>query len=232
MESVRIETTHNVALQLPVATIVDRGLAVLIDWLLLLAWTIGILWLYRTAGLHWSTAANVVLYAFPWTFYHLLCEVFMDGQSLGKRVLRIKVARLDGGQAGLGNYLLRWVLRLVDSLFFLGAVVILFNGKGQRLGDIAAGTTVISLKRRAFLDDTLMLDLPEDHRVTFPGASRLTDDQARLIKEVLRDTSKARPLAMEKLCRRFRPDFPQADGLAPEDFLATLLRDHVYLTGR
>jgi uncharacterized RDD family membrane protein YckC len=232
MESVRIETAHNVALQMEVATIVDRGLAVLIDWLVLAGWSIAVGQLFNALDLAMPDWLGVVLFAIPWTFYHLLCEVLMDGQSIGKRARNIKVVRLDGAQPGIGNYLLRWVLRLVDTLFFLGAVVILFNGKGQRIGDLAAGTTVISLKRRFSMADTLGMDLPADHRVTFPDADRLTDLQARLIKDVLANGSAARAAALEKLVLRFRPDHPQAQDLPPEAFLRTLLLDHLFLTGR
>ena len=231
METVHIETTHNVALHYEVATIVDRGIAVVIDWLLLAGWTIGLVLLTNKLDISVPQWVQIVVLGFPWTFYHLFSELLFDGQSLGKRARNIRVARLDGGQPGIGNYLLRWVLRLIDTMFFLGAVVILFNGKGQRLGDIAAGTTVISLKQRLSISDTLVMDLPEDHQVTFPEATRLTDEQARLIKEVLGNTSKARAAALERLAQRFRPEFPTGNALSAEAFLGTLLSDHIHLTG-
>lgn len=229
METVRIETTQNVALHYEVATIADRGLALAIDWLVLAGYSIAVMVVSGKLDLHPPEWVYALLVMVPWTFYHLLCELLMDGQSLGKRVRNIKVARLDGGQPGLGHYLLRWMLRLIDSLFFIGAVVILFNGKGQRIGDIAAGTTVISLKRRGSLMETLALQLPEDHQVTFPDAAKLPDAQARLIKEVLANTSAARNAAIEKLAGRCHAEF-HANGLPPEQFLRTLLADHVFLT--
>lgn len=229
METVHIETTQNVALHYEVATIVDRGLAVIVDWLILAGYSIGLLMLFDQMNMELPNWMGLLLFGLPWTFYHLLCELLMDGQSLGKRVRNIKVARLDGGQPGLGHYLLRWLLRPVDMLFFIGAVVILFNGKGQRIGDIAAGTTVISLKRRGSLAETLALQLPDDHKVTFPDAAKLPDAHARLIKEVLANGSAARGEAIEKLAERFRAEF-NADGLLPEDFLRTLLADHIFLT--
>lgn len=231
METVRIETTQNVALHYEVATIVDRGLAVAIDWLILAGYSIALMVASDELGLHFPEWVYGVLVMVPWTFYHLLCELLMDGQSLGKRVRNIKVARLDGGQPGLGHYLLRWMLRLIDSLFFIGAVVILFNGKGQRIGDIAAGTTVVSLKRRGSLAETLALQLPDNHQVTFPDAAKLTDAQARLIKEVLANTSAARGAAIAKLAERFRVEF-NANGRPAEDFLRALLADHIFLAGR
>lgn len=232
METVRIETTHNVALQVEVATIVDRGLAVVIDWLLLAGYSFALVFFTNKLGVDFPDWLSIVLFGVPWTFYHLLCELLMDGQSLGKRVRQIKVARLDGGQPGLGHYLLRWMLRLVDSMFFVGAVVILFNGKGQRIGDLAAGTAVISLRRRTSLADIVAKQVPDDHRVTFSGAGAISDAQAALIKEVLADTSAARVAAINKLAERYRAQFSTDVPMGPEQFLRTLLTDHVFLTSR
>ena len=232
METVRIETSQNVALHYEVATIVDRGMAVVIDWILLAGYCIALVMLSNKLNLDLPNWVLVIMLGVPWTFYHLISELLMDGQSLGKRVRNIKVARLDGGQPGLGHYLLRWMLRMIDSMFFLGAVVILFNGKGQRLGDMAAGTTVISLKQRYSIADTLLVDVPESHQVQYPEAERLTDAHARLINEVLGNTSKARPMAIAKLAARFQDELAIAQPPEPELFLRTLLADYLFLTGR
>ena len=232
METVHIETSQNVSLHYEVATIVDRGLAVVFDWILLAGYTIALLMLMSKFNVEPPQWSMILLLGVPWTFYHLISELMMDGQSLGKRARNIKVARLDGGQPGLGHYLLRWMLRMIDSMFFLGAVVILFNGKGQRLGDMAAGTTVISLKQRFSLADTLLVDVPEGHQVQYPEAERLTDAHARLIKEVLGNTSKARPIAMAKLAARFQDELAITQRPQPEEFLRTLLADYLFLTGR
>lgn len=232
METVRIETVHNVALNVQVATIVARGMAVVVDWVVLFGWSMGLWLISNKLNVHWSTWTAILFFGVPWTFYHLASELFMEGQSLGKRVCKIKVVRLDGQQAGPAQYLLRWLLRLVDSMFFLGAVVILLNGKGQRLGDMAAGTTVISLKKRVSLDDLVHVELDKDHRVTFPDAGRLTDAEARLIREVLNDTSAGRQQAVEKLDGHYRSQFTRAEGMPPVEFLQVLLKDHYHLTSR
>jgi len=232
METVHIETTQNVALHYEVATIVDRGIAVVLDWLLLIGYSVGVFLLLGQVGVQLSMGVRLIVFGIPWTFYHLASEVLMDGQSLGKRTRNIKVARLDGGQPGIGHYLLRWMLRIVDAFFMVGVVVILFNGKGQRLGDIAAGTTVISLKQRFSLEDTLLADIPEDHQVQFREAARITDAQARLIKEVLGNASAARQVAVLKLATYFQTHLALGDQADPELFLRTLLTDHLFLTGR
>ena len=232
METVHIDTSQNVALHYEVATIVDRGLALFFDALILLGFYIAAGIFIDEFHIHPRGWVFLLIYVFPWTFYHLICEVSMNGQSIGKRARKIKVARLDGGQPTLGQYLLRWVLRFVDNLFFLGAVVILFNGKGQRLGDLAAGTTVISLKQRAVLADTLGMDVPEQHDVTFPEAVHLTDAHARLVKDVLGNTSDVRPTLLVKLAQRLQGELKVTTQLTPEQFLRTLLKDYQYLTSR
>ncbi|MBX2983340.1 MAG: RDD family protein [Flavobacteriales bacterium] len=232
METVHIETSQNVSLHYEVATIVDRGLAVVIDWILLAGYTIALVMLMGQFDIRIPQWGSIILFGVPWTFYHLVSELLMDGQSLGKRSRNIKVTRLDGGQPGLGHYLLRWMLRLIDSMFFLGAVVILFNGKGQRLGDLAAGTSVISLKQRFSLADTLLMNVPEGHQVKYPEAERLTDAHARLIKEVLGNTSRARPMALTKLAGRFQDELAITQRPQPEEFLRTLLADYLFLTGK
>jgi hypothetical protein len=62
------------------------------------------------------------------------------------------------------------------------------NGKGQRLGDIAAGTTVIRLKPKASISDTvLMTKLDPDYIVQFKEAINLTDKEMNLVKQVQKE---------------------------------------------
>lgn len=67
------------------------------------------------------------------------------GQTLGKKALGLTVVTTDGAPAGVGAVALRTVLRLIDSLpflYLLGFIVMLATKRKQRLGDLAAGTTV------------------------------------------------------------------------------------------
>ena len=73
----------------------------------------------------------------------------MTGQTLGKRLLGVRVARAsDGSKPGAGAIAGRTVLRIVDALpfaYLLGLIVVLATGqRRQRIGDLAAGTTVVS----------------------------------------------------------------------------------------
>ncbi len=78
--------------------------------------------------------------------YHLASEA-ITGRTLGKRLLGRRVARTDGGRAGLGAIALRTAFRLIDGIGFylIGLIAVLATGeRRQRLGDLAAGTTVVA----------------------------------------------------------------------------------------
>lgn len=238
MSSIGIETAQNVFIQHEVASIGERLVAYLIDGLVKAAWIVFWLMLFFILEpQRWGETAIVtywVVVTLPMLFYSLACELLMDGKSVGKSLMRMKVARLDGGQPTLGQYLLRWLTRPLDNLYGLGLVVLLINGKGQRIGDLAAGTTVISLKQRTRLNDTLLADAGEGHQVRFPEAVRLTDAQAALVKEVLSSKRIANRWAMvDEMAAKVRAAIGvSGDGLTNADFLATVLRDYVHLTGQ
>lgn len=126
----------------------------------------------------------------------------MNGQSIGKRARKIKVARMDGGRPSLGQYVMRWVLRPIDSISYLGALVILINGRGQRLGDLAAGTCVVSMRKRTSLDDTLLVQVEQGHVPLYPEAVRLTDGQAQLIEKCCTRTGAT--IGPSSCCKRQR----------------------------
>lgn len=238
MSSIGIETAQNVVVQHEVASVGHRLVAYIIDRAILMAWAfiwmMVIVFTVADNSPEVAVVIAVLLILFPLVFYHLVCELIMDGKSIGKSIMKIKVARLDGGQPSIGQYLLRWLLRLVDGFYGLGLVVVLINGKGQRLGDLAAGTTVISLKQRLRLQDTLMTDVAPQHQVRFPEVVRLTDAQANMIKEVLYNLQAVnRPALIEEMAAKVRKVIAnQGDGLTAVQFLQQVLRDYVFLTGQ
>ncbi|MFQ5651041.1 MAG: RDD family protein [bacterium] len=194
METVQIDTTQNVQIDYQVAGLGDRILAALFDYFILAGYIIGVSLLISSFGgfdnaSSEGTLAVTTIILLPYLLYDLLCEVLMNGQSFGKKLLKIKVARLDGSQPGIGEYLLRWLLRFIDITMMSGAVAIvtiLVNGKGQRLGDLAAGTTVIKLESAVRLEDTILTELDEDYEPVFPQALQLHSQDIATIKRVLR----------------------------------------------
>jgi hypothetical protein len=80
--------------------------------------------------------------------YGIACEWLMRGQTIGKRLLRLRVMDATGLRLSFSQVLMRNLLRAVDSLpalYLVGGAVCLLSRRGQRLGDLAAGTVVVRL---------------------------------------------------------------------------------------
>lgn len=134
----------------------------------------------------WSVMAVIIVITLPVHIYTLVCESLMEGQTFGKKIVKIKVVKIDGFQAGFGDYLIRWFFRLIDIIPFLGVVgfiSMLASKKNQRLGGIASGTAVINLKNTVTISHTILENLSENYVPFFPQVIALTDNDVRIIKE-------------------------------------------------
>jgi uncharacterized RDD family membrane protein YckC len=235
MSTIRIQTTQNVSLEYEVGSIGDRLLAALIDYGLYVTWFIA--WGVLNSQLHLSPGgrAGQVLPMLPTTFYFLLCEVFFNGQTLGKKALGLRVVRLDGTRASFGDYLLRWLLRPVEIIGTLGVLALLtmlLNGRGQRLGDLAASTTVISLKKRLSHSTPLAAEaaLMEGYQPVFVQAAALSDHDVALIRKLLfHSTMQENYLMLNEVANKVKTITGIQTDLQDGPFLQTVLRDHAYL---
>ena len=235
--SIRVHTAQNVTIEYPVASIGERIVATIIDWLILAAW----------GGLVAAVVFNVsaipdeiqvwimgILVGLPVLFYRLVSEIFLDGQSIGKKSQKLRVVRLDGTAPRVGDYLLRWLLRIVDNFFYglVGIIAIAASGKGQRVGDMAAGTSVISLKPVTQpLLDVASLATPADYQPVFPQAANLSDQDVALLRQLVTRSiqNQNRELLHETALKIKALLYVQADDLDDEAFLRTVLRDHAHL---
>ncbi|WP_062058696.1 RDD family protein [Aquimarina longa] len=191
MDNFQIETAQNVSIHQNVAGIGERILAYLIDALVIIAYFIIALFLINVMGLdlgdQWAFWGILSLPAF---LYFLLWETFWDGKTPGKATMKIKVVQLDGSRPAFSNYLIRWMLHLIDVTFAFGGVAvvaILLGGKGQRLGDMAAATTVISERQKTQLRQTILVDIPDDYVAVYPQVTIFSDEEMRKIKTIYMD---------------------------------------------
>ena len=84
-----------------------------------------------------------------WALYYFFATESGGGQTLGKKVMKLRVVRADGRPAGMGEIAVRTVLRVVDN-YLVGLIVMLATGeRRQRIGDLAAGTIVVDASRPA-----------------------------------------------------------------------------------
>lgn len=173
----------------------------------------------------------MILFLLPALLYHLLCETFLNGQSFGKKIVGIKVVKIDGTQPNFGSYLIRSMLRLIDLRIFTQAVAIITiaaTEKSQRLGDIAAGTTVIKLNSKISLSDTILYRQKPDYKIVYEQVALLTDKEANLIKEVLEFSSRQnQPQHLEKLATKIKTKLGiEVVNENAESFLNTILKDY------
>jgi hypothetical protein len=86
----------------------------------------------------------------------------------------------------LADYLVRWFFRIIDLNMMSGIVAliaIVTSKKSQRLGDMTAGTSVITLKNNVNISHTILEELEDSYQPTYPNVIKLSDNDARIIKE-------------------------------------------------
>lgn len=232
MENITIQTSQNIGIDQQVASIGERIVATILDIAFMGAYLFLITFFFSV----FQEPRAILVFGAPLLFYHLVSELAMDGQSWGKKIMKIKVVKIDGSETTPLAFFLRWVFRLIDILILSGGVAtvtIIINGKGQRLGDIAANTTVIRLKEDT-IKETLFVKLPKDYKVTFPGVKALSEQDLYTIKEVLQHlkatnkSMKATRLA-DKTKMALEEKMNIKAGMRSEFFLFTLIRDYNYI---
>jgi len=166
-----------------------------VDLLIKIAYAIVILVLYSYLGDIKNIIDNhddlsialIFLFSLPLIFYTLAFETLMEGQTLGKKLLKIKVVKIDGYQAGFIDFLTRWVFSIVDIQigFVAGLIAMVVTKHTQRLGDLAAGTAVITEKSKYDISHTILMDVDDTYQPHFAQNQVIlfSDNDIRIIKE-------------------------------------------------
>ena len=234
MEKIAISTTQNVTIDYAIASVGDRILATIIDVLMFVAYFFLVAYIINEIGGIESNVYLSIILFFPFLFYDLYCELLFNGQTLGKFLMKIKVVRIDGTQPNLGNYLLRWLFRLIEGvMFFLGLIAlitILFNGKGQRLGDIAAKTTVIKLGKEVTLKDTVYKPVEEHYEIVFKEVDALSEKDFSELSEIFNYAMKHKKIdIVNQLANKVKQTLNIKTDLKSIAFLETIIKDFTYL---
>lgn len=204
-------------------------MATLIDYLVFIGWVLLTVLLPMGLKLPLGTFYYILIVVLPILLYDLGCEWLLNGQSVGKIAIGIRVVMLDGSQPGLGAYLLRWLMRVVDTRLMSGLVAMItiaVNGRGQRLGDVAAGTTVVKLNRKITLAQVLYRPLPDSYEVVFPEASQLIDRDIQVIREVL---SRGDEGVVAQTADKVKSVLGAQSMLPARRFLELIVTDHQFL---
>ncbi len=144
--------------------------------------------------------------------YWILLEAFWNGQTIGKRVVGIRVIRDDGSPVGFFAVLARGVLRVLDLVIFpVDVIVMLLSSKGQRLGDLVAGTVVVKAGFERDFGGLRTRAEPAGATLTVRG---LSGEEQRLVREfMLREATlpvPARRSVAEAIAKRLRPAIPES----------------------
>ncbi|MDI9366576.1 MAG: RDD family protein [Flavobacterium sp.] len=196
MSKISILTPQNIELEYDLASVGDRIVAAIVDRLILIAYAIILIVIALRANFS-DDVLTLFIYVvcIPAIFYSLLSEVLMNGQTIGKRVMKIKVISINGNQPSFSQYLMRWLFRMIEVWILFGVVgviMIAVSEKRQRLGDIVAGTTLIKTTLRTTINDTLYVPVAEtNYRATYPEVINLKDSDIQLVKEVILNVHKS-----------------------------------------
>jgi len=194
----------------------------------------------------------------PVFVYHLVCEITMNGQSIGKRLLGIKVVSENGGRPALSQFLIRWLIRTSDYIYvmiiftsayltdktailvllaiyapltLLDIVLIVSTKKSQRMGDILAHTILVRTTARGSMDETVFMEVADDYVPVFPQIMRLSDKDINAIKSILDTSRKKGDFRLAAMAsEKIKSHLNINTPLSPYEFLATLLKDYNYLS--
>jgi len=235
MEQFQIETAQNISISQTPAHLGDRVLAYIIDSFIILVYTVLIILLLVSLDVDFGDMwALYLLLSLPAFLYYVLLESFMNGQTVGKNLMQIRVVKLDGSKPGFASYFIRWILRIIDVVLTSGGIAvftILIKGTGQRVGDIAAGTTVITEKKKVLLRDTLLRDLPSDYSPKFPQVTIFKDREMQTIKE-LYDSAKrnGNHNVIVSLSDQIKKVTEVVTDLKPVEFVDIVIKDYNFYT--
>ena len=179
----------------------------------------------------------ILLFAIPYLFYSLAFEIFMNGQTPGKRAMNIQVVRLDGSSPTIGNYIVRWLFALLEFQLLSGVIAILtilISGKGQRLGDVVGGTSVIKLiPQEEITSRSVFVMTEESYQPTFRQVIALQEKDVELIQQALEvNKTLDNPGPMLMAAERVKNLLGISSDMPPVKFLYTIIKDFNHFTSR
>ena len=239
-DKLTIETPEQIPLEFPLAGIGSRFLAIALDTLIQ---ALGFLMIVFVAEILLPTAARFTPRALTWAAailflcvfvlysgYYALFEVFWNGQTPGKRLVRLRVIGDSGRPITVYEAVVRNLLRIIDQLpglYVVGIISVFLTARNKRLGDIVAGTVVVHEKAM----QEMQPDFGAAAASTTPSSGlQISAEELELIERFLQRrydlTPEVRRQNAEQIAARLRARLGATqDGAAsPEDYLESLAR--------
>ena len=184
----------------------------------------------------WSIAAIIIIITAPSSLYPLVCESLMAGQTLGKKVMQIRVIKIDGYQASFYDYAIRWVFGIFEVYAFaiIGILSMIVSKHTQRLGDLVAGVAVISLKNKTNISHTILTEIETNYQPYFLRSQifAFSDNDVQIIKKYFDQARlKQKWDTIGKLCQKIEEVSSRKNTeFTPIVFVEKFLKDYNYYT--
>lgn len=235
-ERIEIRTAHNIVVYFQLAPLIERVLSTVVDLviMMLVAWITFMI----GASMGLETFSGTLAFLLV-AFYHLIFEVFNAGQSPGKMICKIKAVNMKGIPPNPSEAFQRWVFRMLDVTFSMGALAGLFitsSPRNQRLGDLMSGCTVIKLTKDAGVSLERVMRIQERERdIIYPRVAQYSEEDMLLIKDVLQRSAhyknESTRQAVISLSKKVEDDLEITDKRKDKKaFLEDVLRDYVSMT--
>ncbi len=219
----KVPTNFNIDLEFEIPEFYRRLLSLLIDILIEFFYFKIASLIFNTLLRNFSygpdTAYNLqaiaMLLFLPVLIYHVVMEITLNGQSVGKKITGIRVVNENGGKASISQFLIRWLLRISDvwivmlifvlasnpefgrnletTFIILGAlgflitdiVLVVTSPKAQRIGDILAHTILIRSNAHSSIEETVFQEVADNYIPSYPQIMQLSDRDINAIKSIL-----------------------------------------------
>lgn len=266
MAVIKVPTSFNLDVEFEVPEFYRRLIALLIDILIMYFYLRLAVELYSSIArgsnffdrdTQYNLQALLIVLLLPVLVYHVVLEITMNGQSIGKKIMALRVVNENGGRASVSQFLIRWLLRDIwflflfavglqgnfqgaESIFIIIAVLVFFvveivlvvsSKKGQRIGDILAHTILIRTNRQSSIEETVFQEVADSYTPSFPQIMKLSDRDINAIKSILETARKKGDMEMASAAsEKIKTHLGIDSGMNPFEFLDILLKDYNYLS--
>ncbi|HEY6505461.1 MAG TPA: RDD family protein [Chitinophagaceae bacterium] len=268
MSVIKVPTSFNIDVEFDIPEFYRRLIALLIDLLIqFFYYKIAEQVFYSIArssdvfeiDTQYNLGAVWVLFLLPILLYHAVLEITMNGQSVGKKIMSLKVVNENGGRPSISQFLIRWMIRdiwflilliigiqatdagdkgegafiiiLVLGYFVTEIVLVVSSKKGQRIGDILAHTILIRTNAHTSIEETVFQEVADNYTPSFPQIMHLSDKDINAIKSILETAKKKGDFNIAATAsEKIKAHLKIDSSMSPFDFLEVLLKDYNYLS--
>ena len=244
MLTVKLDTGFNIEVDFSISPVYRRLFAYCIDAIVLyLYWRFsGSLQESITGKIYNELDWHNVIRALPVLVYYPLLEILTNGQTVGKKIMGIRVITLEGGKASISQYLLRWMFRTAD--FPIWIFFAIFNGalpwyssvlafSGIACAIISDKSQRIFTRSKASWQDTVFTEIEADYKPRYPQVMQMSDKDLNSLKMIIGSVKKSNNYDLAfRIAERIKSKLNMQADQDALDFLETMLKDYNYYSTR